>query len=81
MPTAYVNLEMLVRQLRTSIHQSRKEGGQRAFYTVEQLGDKLRRQMKEARIRESDLIPGLEFLHHVSRQQRRELLGCQTKGA
>ena len=65
-PTAYVRLEHIIREMRTSLHMSGREGEQRPFYTLEQFGEVLHKPMKEAKIRESDLIPGLRFLHNVS---------------
>ena len=65
-PTAYVRLEQIIRDMRISLHKSGREGEQRPFYTLEQFGEKMHQSMKEAKIRESDLIPGLRFLHNVS---------------
>lgn len=65
-PLAYVRLEAIIRETRKSRHKSQREGEQRPFYTLEQFGEQLAKPMKEARIRETDLIPGLRFLHNVS---------------
>lgn len=65
-PTVYYHLEQVIRQMRTSYQFSSKEGEKRPFYTVDQLGERLRCYMREMRMREIDLLPGLKFLHHVS---------------
>ena len=65
-PTAYYHLEQVIRQMRASLQFSPKEGEQKPFYTADQIGERLRRYMREMRIKETDLLPGLKFLHHVS---------------
>jgi len=40
-PAVYVNIELLIRQLRNKFRSSRREGEQKPFYTIAELMDKL----------------------------------------
>ena len=64
-PTVYCQVEYLMRQLRQRFHSSRREGEQKAFYSLTELQEKLRRQLSELRIDRTALVEGLKFLHEV----------------
>ena len=65
-PTTFVQVEQILRQLRTKFRSSRREGEQRPFYTVsELLHKKLKRPLQEVGIKESEFSKALSFLHEV----------------
>lgn len=65
-PSAYVQVEMIVRHLRGRFRSSRREGEQRPFYTVSELfHKKLRKPLTENGISERDFVTALNFLHEV----------------
>ncbi len=67
-PSVYTSVEQLIRRLRNKFRSSRREGEQRPFYTVSELRDKLQRHLQELRVRESDFVYALKFLHEVRRK-------------
>ena len=65
-PNVYVQVEQLVRHLRSKFRSSRREGEQRPFYTISELiHKKLRRLLTENGITDRDFAAALNFLHEV----------------
>ena len=65
-PTMYVTVELIVRQLRGKFRSVRREGEQRPFYTMSELyHKKLRRALNDGGVTERDFAAALTFLHEV----------------
>lgn len=64
-PAVYINIELLIRQLRNKFRSSRREGEQKPFYTIAELMDKLRRPLKELGVGVKDFMGPLKLMHEV----------------
>ena len=64
-PTAYAQVEHLIRQLRHKFRNSKREGEQRPFYTALELMEKLKKHLRELKIGEEVFMAALKFMHEV----------------
>lgn len=65
-PSVFLQVESLIRQLRGRFRSSRREGEQRPFYTMSELMyKKLKHPLKQMSLQEKDFFKALSFLHEV----------------
>ena len=73
-PTAYVHIEQLIRQLRFKVLQNPRDGERPAFYTLAELKEGASKHLEDLNISETTLTAGLQFLHEVGNAAMRERL-------
>lgn len=64
-PTVYVQIENLIRQLKGHLKNVKTDGEIKPFYTFSELKDRLRRPIKQLDITGGDFQAALRFLHEV----------------
>lgn len=64
-PTAYVHVEQLVRQLRLKVLQNPRDGERSAFFTLTELRDGLSKYLEDLNISDAVFTAALKFLHEV----------------
>ena len=65
-PTAYVHVEQLIRQLRFKVLQNPRDGERTSFYSLAELKELLSTHLAEMNVSEAMFTAGLQFLHEVS---------------
>lgn len=66
-PTSYVHVEQLIRQLRLKVQQNPRDGERPAFYTLTELREILSKLLLDLNISDSTFSAALKFLHEVGR--------------
>ena len=64
-PTSYVHVEQLIRQLRLKVQQNPRDGERPAFYTLPELREGLSKHLHDLNISETTFSAALKFLHEV----------------
>ena len=64
-PTSYVHVEQLIRQLQLKVQQNPRDGERPAFYTLTQLREGLSKHLHDLNISDSTFSAALKFLHEV----------------
>lgn len=64
-PTSYIHVEQLIRQLRLKVQQNPRDGERPAFYTLSQLKAMLGKHLHDLNISVSTFSAALKFLHEV----------------
>lgn len=63
-PFLYTQLESTLRQLRLS-HDENQEGQQHVFYTMEELGERLKSPLAQLKATPADFRSAINFIHKV----------------
>lgn len=73
-PSSYVEVEQLIRQLRLKVEQNPRDGGRPAFHVFDKLKEGLSKHLADLGISDATFSSALKFLHevagHVPRPQR-----------
>ncbi len=64
-PTSYVHIEQLIRQLQLKVQQNPRDGERPAFYTLTELKEGLSKHLVDLNISDSTFSTALKFLHEV----------------
>ena len=64
-PTSYVNVEQLIRQLQLKVQQNPRDGERPAFYTLTDLKEGLSKHLHDLNISDTTFFAALKFLHEV----------------
>ena len=64
-PTSYIHVEQLIRQLRLRVQQNPRDGERPAFYTLTQLREILSKHLLDLNISDPTFSAALKFLHEV----------------
>lgn len=75
-PTSYVHVEQLIRQLRLKIQQNPRDGERPAFYTLTQLRELLGKHLHDLNISSTTFSAALKFLHEVKMIDFEENKSC-----
>lgn len=64
-PTSYVHVEQLIRQLRLKVQQNPRDGERPAFFTLTELREGLSKHLQDLSISDTTFSAALKFLHEV----------------
>ena len=64
-PTSYVHVEQLIRQLRLKVQQNPRDGKRSAFFTLTELREGLSKHLQDLSISDTTFSAALKFLHEV----------------